>query len=168
MSLNLSVIRTVASKEAYQETYFNEKSKVISFCPRHDYPAPQKHDNPTRINIYWTTGTIGACVSHPRQGKTQLFRRDVDALQLRFIFKNPRVHTGSGYYRSRKVLAPLSLSNNIQDRQAEFVIGDKAYVNGYGICTVKSSLLRNGSFAGHIQVKYNDGMNQCFRFTSIF
>lgn len=51
-----------------------------------------------RVNIYWTKMTVATCVNHPTKGKTQLFRRNVTEKQLERIFKNPRVHTGKGYY----------------------------------------------------------------------
>ena len=40
-------------------------------------------------------GTVGTCVDHPRQGKTQLFRRHQTLHSLEDIFYNPRVHTGT-------------------------------------------------------------------------
>lgn len=40
-------------------------------------------------------GTVGTCVNHPRQGRTQLFRRDRSLSTLGQIFHDPRVHTGA-------------------------------------------------------------------------
>lgn len=54
-----------------------------------------------KINIYiWcTTGTVGTYLKHPRQGKTQLFRRDCYTMNdLRDIFANPRAHGYGGYH----------------------------------------------------------------------
>jgi hypothetical protein len=51
-----------------------------------------------RINIYLTKMTVATCIHHPKKGKTQLFRRNVDMKSLEKIFKNPRQHTGKGYY----------------------------------------------------------------------
>lgn len=52
-----------------------------------------------RLNFWLTTGTVGSYLDHPRQGKTQLFRRDIDLnYEAEAIFQNPRVpHTGRGY-----------------------------------------------------------------------
>jgi len=50
-----------------------------------------------RLNFWCTTGTVGSYLEHPRQGKTQLFRRNVDLQEARQIFENPRMHTGRGY-----------------------------------------------------------------------
>lgn len=51
-----------------------------------------------RINIYTTKMTVATCLDHPKKGKTQLFRKNVDEEDLRKILKNPRAHTGRGYY----------------------------------------------------------------------
>lgn len=51
------------------------------------------------MNVYYTTGTVGTCIDHPSQGKTQLFRRDQTLEDLDRIFADPRVHTGAGYHR---------------------------------------------------------------------
>ena len=71
-------------------------SRVISFRG-----GPTKS---TRINVYYTTGTVGTCLNHPKQGKTQLFRRGISSLnQLESIFDSPRIHTGEGYYQRLNV-----------------------------------------------------------------
>lgn len=51
-----------------------------------------------QINIYYTKMTVTTCIKHPKLGKTQLFRRNVYFETLEKIFKNPRTHTGLGYY----------------------------------------------------------------------
>ena len=70
--LNINVVRQLADKADLEEIYYNEDSKVISFAPRGG-----DHSQIKRINVYWTTGTVGTCVAHPKQGHTQAFRRDV-------------------------------------------------------------------------------------------
>ena len=50
-----------------------------------------------RINVYITKMTVGVCLNHPKQGKTQLYRKNVSMKLLNTIFENPRVHTGKGY-----------------------------------------------------------------------
>ena len=52
-----------------------------------------------RINFYLTTGTVGTCLDHPIQYKTQLFRRGVDMKDAAILLDNPREHTGRGYKR---------------------------------------------------------------------
>lgn len=50
-----------------------------------------------RINIYCSRKTVATSLNHPKQGKTQLYRKDVKMGELRAIFINPRKHTGKGY-----------------------------------------------------------------------
>jgi hypothetical protein len=82
-------VRSLAASHGYKEIQHNAASRVVSF-----------HDDvrDTKVNVYYTTGTVGTCVNHPTQGKTQLFRRGVHTDEnLSTIFHNPRVHTNSGY-----------------------------------------------------------------------
>jgi hypothetical protein len=81
-----------ATVDGMEEISFNEQSRVISFRSADD----------VRINVYYTTRTVGTALFHPLQGKTQLFRRDCDVSDLKAIFVNPRVHTDKGYQRKRK------------------------------------------------------------------
>ena len=82
----------------------------------HDYQWSQgelvilrKEDNngdTMQLNIWCTTGTVGSYLNHPRQGKSQLFRRDVDSWgALKEILRNPRVH-GQGGYHERAATQP--------------------------------------------------------------
>lgn len=52
-----------------------------------------------RINFYTTKCTFVTQLEHPKQGKTQLFRRWVDEPDFHKIFENPRTHTGHGYHK---------------------------------------------------------------------
>ena len=91
-ALDLEVVREFASKHHLVEIYLNIASRVISFCDQ---------GNNFRVNVYNSTGTVGTCVNHPVIGKSQLFRQNVSLKSLTYIFRNPRVHTGHGYYRSK-------------------------------------------------------------------
>lgn len=85
-------VRGIAvSVEDLTEIAFTPASRLISF----------KSFGGTRINVYYTTRTVGTAIDHPFQGKTQLFRRNCSASELLEIFKNPRVHTGRGYKRRK-------------------------------------------------------------------
>lgn len=55
-----------------------------------------------RINVYPTKMTVGTVISHPFKGRTQLHRKNVSEEELVKIFKNPRQHTGKGYYQKDK------------------------------------------------------------------
>ena len=51
-----------------------------------------------QVNVYTTRMTVGTSLAHPTKGKTQLWRKCVTFQELERIFKNPRAHTGLGYY----------------------------------------------------------------------
>lgn len=51
-----------------------------------------------QVNVWFTRMTVGTYLKHPKQGKTQLFRKYVDMDMLEKIFQNPRLHTGRGYH----------------------------------------------------------------------
>jgi len=55
-----------------------------------------------RINVYLTTMSVTTYIDHPKKGKGQLYRKDVGRKLLFKIFKNPRQHTGKGYYKKKK------------------------------------------------------------------
>jgi hypothetical protein len=83
-------VRGIAvSVDGLTEIAFTPTSRLISF----------RSSDGTRINVYYTTRTVGTAMDHPTQGKTQLFRRNCTPCELLDIFKNPRVHTGRGYQR---------------------------------------------------------------------
>lgn len=85
----ITQIQNVAKNNGYKQIDHQENIKMVSFSK----------DN-IRINVYYTKMTIATCIKHPKQGRTQLFRRGVwDIKLLDKIFKNPRIHTGMGYHR---------------------------------------------------------------------
>jgi Stc1 domain len=55
------------------------------------------------LNFWLTTGTAGSYLEHPKQGKTQLFRRKVTFGEALELFENPRKHTGTGYHETREL-----------------------------------------------------------------
>jgi len=89
---DLDEVRAIAEQYSYTEIDWNRTSRVISF-----------RKESVRINVYYTTRTVGTCLNHPARGKTQLFRREVPMDQLEQIFENPRSHTGKGYYYRQNV-----------------------------------------------------------------
>jgi hypothetical protein len=86
--MDLSRLRSETSYYRAEEINFNEVSKMISF--RVGF---------ARVNIYYTTGTVGTCIDHPISGETQLFRRNQTIYTMASIFNDPRVHTGAGNYQ---------------------------------------------------------------------
>jgi hypothetical protein len=71
MVLPLEEVRSLAASHGYQEIQYNPTSRVIIFS-----------NGSMQVNVYYTTGTIGTCLDHPTQGKTQLFRRGVVSLDM--------------------------------------------------------------------------------------
>jgi len=52
-----------------------------------------------RINIYITKMSVTTYLDHPKNGRGQLYRKNVNVELLTGIFENPRIHTGIGYYQ---------------------------------------------------------------------
>ena len=86
-SWSVDLVRGIAIAYDIQEISHNVTSRCISF----------HNDSNERINVYYTTRTIGTALDHPSQGKTQLFRRKCTIDDLKQILQNPRYHTGRGY-----------------------------------------------------------------------
>lgn len=84
-------IIALSKKYNWQLHEYQENIQMLSFI-RIIFPRR------ARINIYLTTGTVGTIIEHPKKGSKQLFRKKVDMNLLRHIFRNPRTHTGKGYY----------------------------------------------------------------------
>lgn len=84
-------IDTVARQHGYVCFDYQEKIGMVSYS-----------DGATRINIYLTKMTVATCLNHPKQGPTQLFRRNVNIKELHEIFRYPRKHTGKGYHTKNK------------------------------------------------------------------
>lgn len=84
---DLEKVRGIAKSNGWSEIDHQENIGMISFSRNGD----------ERVNIYYTKGTVGTCVNHPKQGRTQLFRRNVSLELLTGIFRKPRIHTRKGY-----------------------------------------------------------------------
>ena len=91
MPLDLGAVRQAARECGLREIYENAASRVVSFAG----------GALGRINVYYTTNTVATCIDHPRQGRTQLFRRGVSRDLLKQLMREPRTHTGDGYHRKR-------------------------------------------------------------------
>lgn len=74
-----------------------EKNGYVCFDHQENIGMASYSDGSTRINIYLTKMTVATCLNHPKQGPTQLFRKNVDLKMLNEIFEYPRKHTGKGY-----------------------------------------------------------------------
>lgn len=101
------------------------------------------HNNDTmQLNVWCTTGTVGSYITHPRQRKTQLFRRSIDSYaKLVELLDNPRAHTGGGYHRTQD--APAHESTAPRQRNVAcpgcgkryFTMGDSAQHFESGHCS---------------------------------
>jgi len=84
----LSDIDALANKEGWLKIDYQENLGMVSYSK-----------DRVRVNVYLSKMTVSTAMKHPKKGKTQLFRRDVSLEQLAELFKNPRKHTGKGYYK---------------------------------------------------------------------
>lgn len=87
MRSNPHKIRSIAGKYGWKEIQFDPEVSLIAF----------RRGKNERINVWYSKMTVGTYVKHPKMGKTQLFRRDVDHYLMENIFKKPRYHTTKGY-----------------------------------------------------------------------
>ncbi len=92
MVKNLSQPDIILIAIQYDWDYLEDQKniKMISF-------TKTLYGKPARINIYYGTGTVSSSLTHPKTGKTQLFRRNVTKKELHKIFINPRWHSNKGY-----------------------------------------------------------------------
>ena len=63
----LATVRTEAQKAGLAEIYHNPQSAVVSFS---SLQAGFK-----RLNVYYSTGTVGTCMDHPTKGHTLMWTR---------------------------------------------------------------------------------------------
>jgi len=91
MNEDIKKIKKIARTYKYKFLVHDKDCLMLSF-------ANKDIKDRIRINVYYTTMTVGTCLKHPKKGRTQLFRRRVSMKQLEKIFENPRQHTGKGYY----------------------------------------------------------------------
>lgn len=87
-------LESMAKTHGWKLHDYQENIGMISFVKIYK-------SDPARINIYITKMTVATCINHPRQGKTQLFRKKVNAKLMAEIFNDPRVHTRIGYQRKK-------------------------------------------------------------------
>jgi hypothetical protein len=91
----VELVRELARQHDLEEIQFNPQSRIVSF-------SQQTDDGPVRINVYYSTGTVGTALDHPVQGPTQLFRRRCTVGELNSIMSDLRWHSGRGHRRRRK------------------------------------------------------------------
>eukprot|EP00286_Rhodomonas_abbreviata_P017800 CAMPEP_0181322652 /NCGR_PEP_ID=MMETSP1101-20121128/19343_1 /TAXON_ID=46948 /ORGANISM="Rhodomonas abbreviata, Strain Caron Lab Isolate" /LENGTH=346 /DNA_ID=CAMNT_0023430581 /DNA_START=104 /DNA_END=1144 /DNA_ORIENTATION=+ len=157
--LDLRTVFELASSHGWEQVgEANKKSRVVSFVR-----LPSSGGNSReRINVYYTTHTVGTCLEHPHSGKTQLFRRDVDLAELEKLFHNPRAHTGRGYYkRARMPVTPPDFSRHRNYKGCSG--GCAEHEDGFEICMDNEQHVRSFSLGWHSYVVLmNDGSSNVF------
>jgi len=88
---DISQVKDLAIECGWQFLTYQQDVFMLSFTKLHDTKGKM------RINIYCSRKTVATSLTHPKQGKTQLYRKDCSMNDLRKIFSNPRVHTKKGY-----------------------------------------------------------------------
>ncbi len=116
---SIEYVRGMAAAFELTEITLNETSKVISF----------QTDANERINVYYTTRTVGTALNHPNQGATQLFRRRCSSEELREIMQNPRVHTGKGYKKRPRIEDRHAYGHPTHSEAAEYIDEELDYRN---------------------------------------
>lgn len=103
--MNIEKIRQIAKNNSWREIDHQENIYMISFHKVLDestvlekFFRKYKEGTQCRINIYYTKMTVATALTHPKKGRTQLFRKNVTDDVLNKIFQDPRTHTRSGYY----------------------------------------------------------------------
>jgi len=87
--VEIETIRQIAREEGWSEIDHQPNVFMLSFMHAQ-----------RRINVYYSKMTVATCIEHPKYGRSQLFRRGVWSKdELRTLFKNPRAHTGAGYFQ---------------------------------------------------------------------
>lgn len=94
----LQEVRRIAAAVGLKEVSHNPGQHIVSFATQ----------DRAKIIVYYGTGTVATSMHHPRQGKTQLFRRNQTLEGLRDIFLNPGVYTEIGYMEQGKKRGPNS------------------------------------------------------------
>lgn len=93
-------ISKIFRKYAYDlgyRLYLNNNQYVIFLekdCKNTGWIKIGIYYSPKRLGMY----TVSTYIDHPKMGPGQLYRRELRESEVKQILKNPRVHTGKGYY----------------------------------------------------------------------
>jgi hypothetical protein len=100
MAMNrIAELNVIANQFGWKNININVASKLTSY-------AKMIEEGACRIDVYYTTMTVSISLNHPKKGKTQLHRKHVTDKELEILFKNPRSHTGKGYYNQKGIPVP--------------------------------------------------------------
>lgn len=90
MKADIKQIEALARKHGWSFLDYQPNIEMLSF-------HKTINDSFARVNIYITKMTVATAIDHPKQGKTQMFRKRVGIELLEKLFANPRYHSGKGY-----------------------------------------------------------------------
>ena len=143
--LSAEAVREVAARMGLREIQYNKASRIIAF------EKVDRDGSTARINVYYTTGTVGTALQHPRQGKTQMFRRNCGLREVEEIMANPRVHTDKGYKRCQDITGVLGESDH----------GDKAKRLKSGEGNALAVMAASAAAAGETVPDTEEGSVRC-------
>lgn len=83
----------IAERHGWRELWHRENECRVRF----------KQGKDTYLDLWYTKMTVGTVLTHPKKGRTQLFRRNADWLMVESLLKNPRHHTSEGYYANKTI-----------------------------------------------------------------
>lgn len=114
-----SVRRIAGEVPSVKEFHADEVSKVVSF---------RNFVHNSRIDVYYTTGTVGICFLHPVSGKVQQIHGDVSLTNIKELLQNPRTvlsgHLPEDIFATESVVSEdEALKSHLLDteRQAEHI-----------------------------------------------
>ncbi len=109
MSFLLEEARNLAKAHSWTEIDHQENIRMVSFTRAS-----------ARLNLYYTKGTVGTVVDHPRWGRNQMFRKNVYGKALHAIFENPRAHLNRdgipGYHQDGKHISSIKRKKRAEAR----------------------------------------------------
>jgi hypothetical protein len=95
---SLTEIRRLAQTYGLREVHHDPAQCIVAFVtPDH-----------AKVIAYYSTGTVATSMHHPRQGTTQIFRRNQTLEGLREVFLNPGIYTEIGYLERGRKRGPNS------------------------------------------------------------
>lgn len=97
----IAELNVIADQFGWKNINVNVTTKLVSYVKLIEEGA-------CRIDVYYTTMTVSISLHHPKKGKTQLHRKHVSDKELEVLFKNPRAHTGKGYYKKSRRSAKIN------------------------------------------------------------
>ena len=152
-ALPIAEVRKLAARYGWSEVQYSAESRVIAFT------RMSETNGRMRVNVYYTTGTVGTSLNHPIDGPGQMFRRCTSLRDLEQIFSNPRVHTERGYKRRRNdpldgARLPVDTSCVDQSAESEETVARRMLVE----MDLEAAALaaRRAQLAKHIRVTFEE------------